>query len=97
MAQFISNKDQLADALTKPLLPVKFRQVQLNVITLFWVIPPNLPKNKKIKGVVVGKKIQGGNFGCFQDLDYTSLMPKNEGKCRFKANVIYYWINMHRN
>ena len=31
MVQFISSKDQLADALTKPLPPIKFRQVQLNL------------------------------------------------------------------
>jgi hypothetical protein len=31
MFQFISSKDQLADVLTKPLPPVKFRQVQLNL------------------------------------------------------------------
>ena len=31
VVQFISSKDQLADALTKPLPPIKFRQVQINL------------------------------------------------------------------
>jgi hypothetical protein len=31
VVQFISSKDQLADALTKPLPPIKFREVQRNL------------------------------------------------------------------
>ena len=60
---------------------------------------PNLLKNKKKlnKRGWCRQKNQDGNFGHFRELDRTSFVPRNEGKCIFKATVIYYQINMRKN
>ena len=61
---------------------------------------PNLPKNwkkNKIKGEGFWKKNQGEKFGNFREPDRTSFVPRNERKCRFKAKIIYYWINLRKN
>ena len=33
-------------------------------------------------------------FWTFSRSDRTSFVPKNKGKCKFKAKIIYYWINL---
>ena len=59
----------------------------------------NLPKNKEKQNKKgwCWQKNQGGNFGHFGELDCTSFMPRNEEKWRFKANIIYYRISLHKN
>ena len=64
----------------------------------FWVIPQNISKNNKnkIKGVGVGRKINVEILNVFGSPVVLLVLPKNEGKCKFEAKIIYYWINLHK-
>ena len=54
-------------------------------------------KQNKNKIKVVGRKTQSEKFRCFQESNHTSFVPPKKGKCRLKAKIIYYWINLYNN
>ena len=65
------------------------------IFGLFLIIYPKITKINE-RGWC-RQKNQGENFGRFREPGRTSFLPRNEGKCRFKAKIFFYWINLCKN
>jgi len=76
VVQFISSKDQLAYALTKPLLPVKFRQLQLNLNVRD--LPSRL--RGRVENQVMVTEIKDEDQELDQPVNATTKVPRDHNK-----------------